>query len=59
MTGPDLRAARQELGLSQAELAALLDVPVNTVARWERGVVTVRHPRVLLLALTELKRRKR
>ena len=28
---------RRELGLNQAELAELLDVPVNTLSRWERG----------------------
>jgi hypothetical protein len=29
----------------------MLDVPVNTLARWERGEVAIRHPRILSLAL--------
>ncbi len=28
---------RRELSLSQAQLAELLDIPVNTLSRWERG----------------------
>jgi len=32
-----LRQLRNELSLSQADIAALLDVPVNTVSRWETG----------------------
>ena len=31
---------RQKLCLTQAELAALLDVPVNTLSRWETGKTT-------------------
>lgn len=54
VNGADLVAARQELGLSQSQLAELLDVPVNTLARWERGEVTIRHPRILALALRAL-----
>lgn len=32
-----LSETRRELGLNQAQLAELLDVPVNTLSRWERG----------------------
>ena len=31
---------RKQVGLTQAELAAELDVPVNTVSRWETGATT-------------------
>ena len=38
---PDaLKQARDRLGLSQAKLAARLDLPVNTISRWERGETT-------------------
>lgn len=59
MTGPELRAARQELGLSQSQLAALLGVSRYLISKWEREDVRIAHPRILELALTELKRRKR
>ena len=58
MNGPDLRAARQELGLSQSQLAALLGVSRYLISKWEREDVGIAHPRILELALTELKRRK-
>ena len=54
MTPTELREFRKQLALSQAGLAAVLEVPANTIARWERGVVTIRHPRVLRLALERL-----
>lgn len=42
------------LGWSQSRLAGALGVPVNTWARWERGVVYVQHPTILRLALERL-----
>jgi transcriptional regulator with XRE-family HTH domain len=33
----DLRASREKLKLTQAQLAERLGVPSNTIARWERG----------------------
>ena len=51
MTGHDLRVRREDLGLSQRKLAALLGIHWNVLARWERGVLTIRHPRILELAL--------
>lgn len=54
MTGPELRAARKRLGWSQKRLAGALGVPKNTLARWERGEVRIRHPDVLRLALEML-----
>ncbi|MBI2166597.1 MAG: helix-turn-helix domain-containing protein [Chloroflexi bacterium] len=35
-----LESSRKRLGLTQAKLAELLDVPVNTVSRWETGATT-------------------
>ena len=35
MTGQELKALRQQMGLTQKELAEKLGVPWNTVARWE------------------------
>lgn len=54
MTPDDLKAWREQAGLSQSGLARLLDVPPNTVARWERGATTIRHPHLLRLALERL-----
>ena len=35
--GAELKFARKAMGLTQPELAALLDVAVETVCRWEKG----------------------
>ena len=40
---PDLVELRQSLGLTQREAALLLEVAINTWARWERGELGV-HP---------------
>jgi DNA-binding transcriptional regulator YiaG len=37
MTGEELKRRRQRLKLTQTELARLIGVHKNTVARWERG----------------------
>lgn len=50
----DLRAWRQEHGLSQRELGELLGVTWLAVQRWEAG--TYRVPPFLHLALRELER---
>ena len=34
---PDLKAQRKRLGLSQAKLAAILEVDQSTVSMWEAG----------------------
>lgn len=53
--GDNLRKRRVRLGISQAELAARLgDVAPNTIARWERGEVPIRHVRILFRALNDL-----
>ena len=41
MTPEELRQTRKAYGLSQAALAKLMGVSSNTVARWERGEVSI------------------
>lgn len=55
LTGPDLAIARSKLGLSYSELGKALDVPKNTVARWERCEMDILHPQILKLALERLR----
>ncbi len=59
MTGDYLRFRRKALGLSQAQLALRLDIPRNTIARWERGEMRIEHGEVLNLALRELAHEQR
>lgn len=47
--GKELRERREVLGLTQKALAEKLTVSSNTLARWERGEVTI--PSFLDLAL--------
>lgn len=56
MTGEELRSRRQQLGISQESLSQRLDIPKNTVARWERGEVEIRHAAILERALNDLER---
>ena len=44
-----MRRLRRRLGWTQVELAAALGVTSNSVARWERGEVTIRPPIARLL----------
>jgi transcriptional regulator with XRE-family HTH domain len=55
MMGVDLRKQRKHLGLSQAGLANALGVTANTVARWERGEMSIAQPQLLEAALHNLK----
>lgn len=57
MTGEQLRTWRRERGLLQRELASMLGVSVNTLARWERGALRIRHPESIQLALQALNHR--
>ena len=41
MEGTELRSIRQRLGLTQGELAQAVGVASNTVARWERGELSM------------------
>lgn len=57
MTGNELRQIRTgQLAMSQRDLAAELDLPQNTLARWERGEIAIQHPRMLRLALETILR---
>ena len=52
--GADLRRLRDQLGLTQQELAELFDIPRNTIARWERDEIAIEKKRMLSLALRAL-----
>jgi transcriptional regulator with XRE-family HTH domain len=54
MEGDKLKEKRIALGLTQAQLAEILDVKPNTVARWERGLLSV--PRTVELAMETVAR---
>lgn len=54
MESEELREKRIALGLTQAQLAEILEVKPNTVARWERGVLSV--PRTVELAMETVER---
>jgi transcriptional regulator with XRE-family HTH domain len=59
MTGKDIKRERENLGLSQAQLAQLVGVAENTVWRWEAGR-RIPHPVVLKAvnnALAEVRER--
>jgi transcriptional regulator with XRE-family HTH domain len=49
--GSELRACRVSLGFTQRQFAKELGVAPNTLARWERGVLAIRRPALLRLAL--------
>lgn len=55
MTGEELKNRRNALGLTQAELAEILDVKPNTIARWENGVLSV--PQTVELAMETVERK--
>ena len=40
LSGDQIRTNREELGLSQRSLAEHLGVAVETISRWENGVLT-------------------
>ena len=49
MQGKELRAIRHRLKLTQTQFAELVGVTPNTVARWERGEMTMREPAARLI----------
>lgn len=54
--GADLRAFRERLGLTQERLGDLIEVPRNTIARWEREELPIQKARQLELALSAILR---
>lgn len=56
MTPADLLKRRKNLSLTQTQLAEYLGVTPNTVARWERGELGIRRPRMLDTALSFLEK---
>jgi len=54
ITGDSVRARREAMGLTQAELGELLSVTPNSIARWERGEANIEHPSMLLRAMEAL-----
>jgi DNA-binding transcriptional regulator YiaG len=42
--GLRLRTRREALKLSQPQLGNLIDTPLNTISRWERGSILIDHP---------------
>lgn len=52
MNGEKLRKVRDDLQLTQAQLAEKLGVSANTVARWERDEMAI--PPYLELALKQI-----
>ena len=49
MVGKELRAIRARLRFTQVELAKLVGVASNTVARWERDEMAMRERRARLI----------
>ena len=54
MEGKELKQKRESLGLTQTELAKLLGVKMNTVYRWESGILAV--PKSIELAMETIER---
>ncbi|WP_339796058.1 helix-turn-helix domain-containing protein [uncultured Hyphomonas sp.] len=54
LKGEQVRFLRKEMDLTQAELAALLDVSAQTVARWEKDQTDVPGPVNVLLRIISL-----
>ena len=54
MEGSELKAKRENLGLTQTELADILGVKMNTVYRWESGILAV--PKSIELAMKTVER---
>lgn len=54
MEGSELKEKREKLALTQTELADILGVKMNTVYRWESGILDV--PKSIELAMETVER---
>ena len=54
MEGKELKEKREKLDLTQTELADILGVKMNTVYRWESGILSV--PKSIELAMETVER---
>jgi DNA-binding XRE family transcriptional regulator len=52
--GDALRSFRERLGMTQQQLGNALEIPRNTIARWERDELPIEKSRLLELALRAL-----
>jgi transcriptional regulator with XRE-family HTH domain len=57
MDGESLKKRREDLEMSQAQLAKTLEVDVTTISRWERGERSI--PAYLKLALETVERQQK
>lgn len=59
MVGKELRAIRARLRLTQVELAELVGVASNTIARWERDEMAMRERKARLILEIYAAKKKR
>ncbi|MBA3241067.1 MAG: helix-turn-helix transcriptional regulator [Acidobacteria bacterium] len=57
MSPEEFKRRREELGMTQDEIASALGIKMMTVSRWERGVHPI--PRHIGLALESIERRQK
>ncbi len=54
LSAPDVKAVREQFGLSQSQMAAFLNVSKRTLENWEQGRRTPTGPAQTLLRIMEL-----
>ncbi|MGA9767917.1 MAG: helix-turn-helix transcriptional regulator [Blastocatellia bacterium] len=59
MNGDELKQRREELGMTQEQLAKALGVNIMTISRWERGVRSIPPHLSLALEAIEIKQKKK